>query len=159
MKLSRLLFVAVLPLLAISCGKKADDHDHDHADHAAHGGHAHIAPHGGILAEVGEHAYNVEFLRDATTGKLSAYILDGHAENFVRIKASTFDAIATVNGEKRPLTFKAIANAATGEAVGDTSQFDAQAEWLKSTTAVAVTIPALEIRGNEFKSITATLKP
>ena len=57
------------------------------------------------------------------------------------------------------MLFRSIANAATGETVGDTSQFDAQAEWLKSTTAVTITIAALEIRGNEFKSIAATLKP
>ena len=157
MKLIRITLTTLLPLLAISCGKKADDHDHE--SHAAHGGHVHTAPHGGVLAEVGEHAYNVEFVRDASSGKLSAYILDGHAENFVRIKAAGFDASSNFNGEKRPLTFRATANAATGETVGDTSQFDAQADWLKSTGAFTITIPTLEIRGTSFKSITATLKP
>ncbi len=157
MKLSRLALASLLPLLAISCGKKSDDHDH--GTHAAHGGHAHTAPHGGVLAEVGEHAYNVEFVRDASTGKLSAYILDGHAENFVRIKAVSFEATATINGEKRPLKFQAVPNAATGETVGDTSQFDTAADWLKAPGTFTVTIPTLEIRGSAFKSISATLKP
>jgi hypothetical protein len=157
MKLRAQLLVTLLPLLALSCGKKADDHDH--GSHAAHSGHAHTAPHGGVLAEVGAHAYNIEFLRDSASGTLSAYLLDGHAENFVRIKATSFDAVANLKGEKRPLTFKAAANAATGETVGDTSQFDAQADWLKSAGAFEITIPALEIRGTQFKSITATLKP
>jgi hypothetical protein len=157
MKSSGLILVACLPLLALSCTKK--DNDHDHEAHATHGGHVHTAPHGGSLAEVGEHAYNVEFLRDASSGKLSAYILDGHAENFIRLKATRLEAIATVNGEKRPLIFQAIANAATGETVGDTSQFDAQADWIKSSSTFDVAIPALEIRGTTFKSITATVKP
>lgn len=157
MKPSRILIVAVLPLLTLSCGKRDEAHDHD--SHAAHAGHAHTAPHGGVLAEVGEHAYNIEFLRDAANGKLSAYILDGHAENFIRIKATGFEALVTFNGEKRPLAFKAVGNPATGETAGDTSQFDAQADWLKSASTLEITIATLEIRGTAFKSITAKLKP
>lgn len=158
MKRIRLALLSFLPLLAVSCGKKAEDHGHDRADHAARGGHAHTAPHGGVLAEVGEHAYNVEFLLDAASGKLSAYILDGHAENFVRIKAKSFEAIANGNGTKRTLTFQAVANPATGETIGDTSQFDAQGDWLKSAGPLTVTIPTLEIRGTSFQAISANLK-
>jgi len=117
------------------------------------GGHAHTAPHGGTLVELGQHAYALELVRDAATGKLSAFILDGHAENFIRLKAPSFTLVATVGGEKRPLTFQPVANPATGETVGDTSQYDAQADWLKTTAAFEGTIHALEIRGSKFEHI------
>src|SRR6185503_1476227 len=91
------------------------------------------APHGGTLVELGEHAYSLELVRDPATGSLSIFILDAHAENFVRIKAATLELVATVGREQRVLSLRAVANSATGETVGDTSQFDGQADWLKTT--------------------------
>jgi hypothetical protein len=126
-------------------------------DHASSGGHAHTAPHGGTLVEIGEHAYNLELVRDAAAGKLTAYLLDGHAENFVRLAAPSIELIAFVDGERRPLSLKAVANAATGETVGNTSQFEAQADWLKSTAAFPGTIEAIEIKGTTFRSVAIQL--
>ncbi len=146
--LTLVLFVAAL---AGGCAK------HDHEKPAA-GGHVHRAPHGGVLVELGEHAYNLEFVREPETGKLSAYVLDGHAENFIRIKAVVIEVLATVGGEKRPLTFKAVANAATGETVGDTSQFDAEDAWLKTTPTFDGVIVALDVRGAKFANVAFSLK-
>jgi len=129
---------------------------HDHEKPAA-GGHNHHAPHGGTLVEIGEHAYNLEFVRAPETGRLSAYVLDGHAENFIRIKAASFEVIANVGGEKRPLTFKAVANAATGETVGDTSQFDADGDWVKTTRTFDGVILALDVRGTKVANVPFTL--
>ena len=122
------------------------------------GGHSHQAPHGGTLVEVGEHAYNIELVRDPAAGKLTAYVLDGHAENFLRITAPAIDLVAFTGGEKRPLTLRAVANPATGETVGDTSQFEAQADWLKNTAEFPGEIPALEIRGTRFQNIALYLR-
>lgn len=122
------------------------------------GGHVHKAPHGGTLVEVGDHAYNIELVRDAAAGKLTAYVLDGHAENFVRIKAPSIELIAITGGERKPLTLKAVANSITGETVGDTSQFEAQADWLKSTGVFAGTIPVIEIKGTPFRSVALQMK-
>ena len=122
------------------------------------GGHVHRAPHGGMLVEVGDHAYNLELVRDASAGKLTAYVLDGHAENFVRITAPAIELVAITGGERRPLTLQAVANSATGETVGDTSQFEVQADWLKSTGEFPGTIPTLEIRGTKFQNIALYLK-
>jgi hypothetical protein len=127
-------------------------------DHPASGGHVHRAPHGGSLVEVGDHAYNVELVRDAATGKLTAYVLDGHAENFVRIAAPSFELIAFTGGERRPITLTAVANTATGETVGNTSQFEGQADWLKNTAEFAGTIPVIEIRGTRFQNVALYLK-
>lgn len=154
MKLSRFIpfWIAGLALLLASgCGK------HDSHGGAA-GGHVHKAPHGGLLVEVGQHAYNVEFVRDADAGKLTAYILDGHAENFVRLAMPAIELTAITGGEKKALKLTAVANAATGETVGNTSQYEAQADWLKKSGEFPGTIAALEIKGTTFRDIAFYLK-
>lgn len=144
----RLLPLALVTLLAAvlapGCSKSPQ---------ASSGGHTHTAPHGGTLIELGQHAYNLELVRDTAAGKLTVYLLDGHAENFVRIAAPAIELVAIAGGERRPLTLKAVANPATGETVGNTSQFEAQADWLKSGGELAGTITSLEIQGTKFDSI------
>ena len=125
---------------------------------AASGGHVHTAPHGGTLIEVGDHAYNLELVRDASAGKLTVYILDGHAENFIRIAAPSIELVAIAGGERRPLTLQAVANAATGETVGNTSQFEAQADWLKNTAEFPGTVASIDIRGTKFNNIAIYMK-
>lgn len=115
--------------------------------------HAHTAPHGGTLVEIGEHTYNIEFVREAATGKLSAYILDGHAENFIRISAKSFDVIANLPGGEQTVTLHAQADSATGEKVGDTSLFVGQADWLKTTTTFDGSISRLNIRGTSVLNV------
>ena len=122
------------------------------------GGHSHKAPHGGTLVEVGQHAYNVELVRDAAAGKLTAYILDGHAENFIRIAAPSFELIAITGGERKPLTLRAVANTATGETVGNTSQFEAQADWLKSVGEFPGMITSIDIRGTKFDNVALQMR-
>lgn len=149
------LSLACLSLLALSACAKKDDHaGHDHSAHAAH---VHTAPHGGTLVELGEHAFNLELVRDSAAGKLTAYVLDGHAEDFVRISAPSFSVTVTIAGAKQSLTLAAVANAATGEKVGATSQFEVTADWLKSPAALTGTIDSLTIRDHAFKSVPFTL--
>ena len=145
----RATLAAVLLCAFTACGKKDDHAGHDHSAHK----HVHTAPHGGTLVEVGEHAYNIELLRDAATGKLTAWVLDGHAENFIRIKAPALELVATVAGAKQTLSLAAIANPATNEKVGDTSQFEATADWLKTTTTFDGVFPTLVIRESTFSAI------
>jgi hypothetical protein len=146
MKLYRLLLLGGLIALVAACGKKAD------VAHAHGGAHAHQAPHGGVLVELGDHGYNVELLRDRATGKLTAWILDGHAEKFIRLPAPSFELIAMPGGKFTPLTLKAVATPATGETVGNTSQFEVQADWLKTADTFAG-IFTLEIRGTKFEQV------
>jgi hypothetical protein len=138
--------IASLGLLFVSaCSKKSGD-GHAH-------GHHHTAPHGGTLVELGEHQFNLEVVRDAAAGTFTAYVLDGHAENFVRVPLPAIPITAMVNGMPQPLLLTASANPATGETVGNTSAFTAQADWLKTTGSFDVTIPALEIRGSTFADV------
>jgi hypothetical protein len=141
------LLAAVLALGA-GCAKSSD-----RALPAVATGHTHVAPHGGTLVPLGEHAYNLELVRDGDSGKLTAYVLDGHAENFIRIAASAIELTAISGGERRALTLRAIANPATGETVGDTSQFEAQADWIKRAKQFPGEITGLDIRGAKFERV------
>lgn len=143
-------FLAVVAAVLVSCSfsacsKKSNGHSHGH--------HHHTAPNGGTLVEIGEHQYNLEFVRDHAAGTLTAYVLDGHAEKFIRLSLTIIPIVATVGGQPQPLALNATANAATGEMVGDTSQFVAQADWLKTTASFDVVIPALEIRGAKVSDL------
>jgi len=141
------LALATVALLATACSKSG------HPDpKSAHAAHVHVAPHGGTLVEIGDHAYNVELLRDRATGTLTAWILDAHAENFVRVKATTLALVAMPGGRYTPLQLRAVANPATGETVGDTSQFEIQVDWLKTAPDFAG-IFTVEIRGTTFRDV------
>jgi hypothetical protein len=141
------LVLGMLGVVALAgCGKKSD------GAAGKSGGHSHVAPHGGTLIELGDHAYSLELVRDAAAGKLTAYVLDGHAENFVRIKSPAFELIAMPGGKYTPLSLKAVANSATGETVGETSQFEVQADWLK-TMGEFEGIFTIEIRGTKFEQV------
>lgn len=129
-----------------------------HDSPAGGGGHAHKAPHGGTLLELGEHAYNLELVRDPAAGKLTVYVLDGHAENFIRIATPGVDVTAFAAGGRQTLTLRPVANPVTGETVGNTSQFEAQADWLKSSASLNGEIAALEIRGSKFGPAAFQLK-
>jgi YHS domain-containing protein len=88
--MKRLISTGLLAALAFGCGKSetkpiapppapakpADTHDH-----------LTVGPHGGPLAEWGDHAYHVEFTVDAATGTATAYVLDKNAKVAVPISA------------------------------------------------------------------------
>ena len=141
-----LVGLGVLGLLS-GCGEKhtsAEKEGHSHW-------HVHVAPHGGTLTELGEHAFNVEWVRDAGQGSLDAYILDGHAENFVRLPLPAFSI--TLEGQPTALVLAAVASPQTGETVGSTSHFRAQSDAIKGTNRISGEIKGLEIRGQVFDGV------
>jgi hypothetical protein len=109
---------------------------------------------GGTLVELGDHQFNLEWVRDAASGTLSAYVLDAHAENFVRVPLPAIAVAVTVEGQVKPLTLTATASTVTGETVGNTAHFSVQAEWLKTTGTFTGVIPEIEIRGAKFVNVT-----
>lgn len=124
----------------------------DHGKISNHADHNHTAPHGGTLIKLGHHAYNVELLRDNAAGKLTAWVLDAHAEDFIRIAAPTIELVAVHEQQSTLLVLQAVAYPATGEKVGDTSQFEVQADWLKTAGEFSGTI-TLEIKGTKFEKV------
>ena len=115
--------------------------------------HEHKPPHGGTPVELGNEEYHVELVLEAASGRLKAYVMDGELENFVRIPAESFEITARFPGKEEALTFKAVRNNATGEKIGDTSLFEAEADWLKTTTTFDAVIKMLAVRGKEYRNI------
>jgi len=135
--------------------EKHDDHDHDHD-------HTHKAPRGGTLVEIGEHFAHFEFLLDKTTGKLDAYLLDGHAENAVRSKQPTIELTVLVtaaepgkHAEEKPFTLSlaGVASALTGETASDTSHYAGQSDLLMSVTKFEATVKAIDVRGKVHNDV------
>lgn len=138
-------------LALTGCGKR--ETSAAKASAGASHAHAHVAPHGGTLVEVGEHQFNLEFLFDESRGVLQAWFLDAHAENFVRVAVPSFEVTATSGGKSYTLAFAPVANAVTGEAVGDTAQFEAPAAWLRDAKAFDGVVKAITVRGVAFSGI------
>jgi hypothetical protein len=126
------------------------------AKHSGHG-HHHTPPHGGTPVILGNEDYHLEFVLDAANGKIQAYVLDGHMDKFIRLTNESFTVTAKLVGKPETLVFRAVPNAATGEKVGDTSQFEAQAEWLKAATAFAAELDELTVRRKKFAKIPFTV--
>ena len=144
-----LLILLLAPVtLVTGCARKSSD-----TAQAKPAKHEHKAPHGGTAVVVGNETYHIEFVRDAETGKLQAFIFDGELENFIRSSAPSFEIVATVNGAPQTLLFKPVANTMTGEKVGDTSLFEAQADWLKTTKEFDAVVKSISIRGSTFSDV------
>lgn len=139
-------------LVTTGCARK----DSPPATAAAPEGHAHVAQQGGVLAEVGEEAYHIEFRHGETAGVVQAFIMDGEAENFVRSDQPAFTARARSGDLEIPLTFRAVASSATGEKVGDTSLFEASTS-LPPGSALTITVPVFTLKGHDYHDITVEL--
>lgn len=125
------------------------------------GGHAHAAPHGGTLVELGDHEANIEFVFDSAAGKLTVFVLDAHAENPIRLSMESLgiqfayeESDGVIQGE-----LTAVESALTGETVGDTSEFSAAINALQGREHVDVRIPEITIRGARYTDVTAHLHP
>ena len=150
MKPTTVLYIALAAGLCSGCSKP--ENAAAPAKEAIHK-HEHHPPHGGAPVELGEEEYHVEIVRDASAGKLQAFVLDGELENFVRIAAPSLEITATVSGHEEKLTFLPIPNNATGEKVGDTSLFEAQADWLKTTPAYDAVLKEITVRTKTYTNV------
>ena len=144
--------LGVCVLISLSACKGGDKHEgHDHGEKAHH--HHHDPPNGGTGLTLGDEDAHIELLRDAATGKMKAWILAPHMSGYTRIKQETLEITAKVGGEEKTLTFKAVANSATGETVGNTSLFEAEADWLKTTDTFDGTLKQVDIKGKIFSGV------
>ena len=113
------LFAILIALFVVGCA----EHQHDESCESHGGLHVHKALLGGQLMALGEHGsgYNLELLIDENN-HFSVYILDAHAENFVRIEQESLQ-VDLSDGNTTSLILHAVADSATGETVGNTSHF------------------------------------
>ena len=143
-----LLILAVLVAIGQAGCSGGHDHDHPHA-----GPHHHEPPHGGAGVTLGDEEAHSEFLVDAEAGTATAWFFKPHMERYLRIKAESFAVLAKLPDGEARLTFAAVANAGTGETIGDTSQFVARADWLASVVSFDAVLPEVSIRGRVYRSV------
>lgn len=134
----------------------------DQASDQQQGEHVHTAPRGGTLVELGDHFANLELLLDPAEGRLTAYVLDAHAENAIRLTdaslAARLDSLERDGREVslfQPIQIElaAVENALTGEKVGDSSQFSAQSDDLVNASGLAGALLEISVRGQTFRDV------
>jgi hypothetical protein len=140
---------AALSLAAVTGCKPSGSSSPGHS----HSGHHHDPPHGGTAIDLGEEEAHLEFVLDAAAGKLTCYVLKAHMSGFQRITQESLELAATVGGKPETLMLKAVANAGTGEKAGDTSQFEAQADWLKTAKTFDAELKAINVRGKDYTAL------
>jgi hypothetical protein len=145
----RCTLTLLLACALAGCGKKSTSSPMTGRSTA----HAHAAPHGGTLVEVGDHQFNLELMLDPAAGKLTVWLLDAHATNFVRSAQPVLVLSVPAAGGPRTLTLLPVANPATGETVGDTSQFEAAADWLVGANRLAGEFHRIDFRGAVFTGL------
>lgn len=137
-------------LVLAGCG---DPKPADTKDPTAVHKHEHKPPHGGTPVVLGHEEFHLELVLDSSVGVLQAFVFDGELENYIRIAAPSFEVVATFNGRKETLVFKAVTTNATGEKVGDTALFEAGADWLKTATNFDAVLTDLTIRTKRYQSV------
>ena len=142
--------IALTSLLLGACG--SDHGGHGHSPDS--GTHVHSALNGGMLVEVGAHGagYNLELcLHDE--GFLQIYVLDAHAEGFVRIAQPTIEVIIPdANGTQQTLVCDAMADPVTGETVGDSALFTS-VKRIGDQLPLKGMIPSIQILSQSYENI------
>lgn len=115
--------------------------------------HTHEPPHGGTVVALGGEEFHLEFVLDAGTNRIQAFVLDGHMHEFVRIPAPEFEVLAKLPGTNATLTFKAVTKSETGETVGNTALFEATADWLRTNRTFDAELKDLVIGGKQYTSV------
>mgnify|MGYP004398735925 CR=1 FL=1 len=145
--------------LAIGCG---EGHQHSHGpdghkhkgegqDGHKHNGHEHEAPYGGTMVEFGEDACHLEFLRDESNASrinILAYEFHPKLDN-VKIPMREILVTATFEGKKETLTFKPVVNPTFNNNSTHSSEFSANADWLKDAHEFDAVVERLVHPGGE----------
>jgi hypothetical protein len=115
--------------------------------------HEHHPPHHGTLVVLGEEFAHVELLLDPGTGILMAFVLDGEAENPVRVSQSSLQIRIKNKSKSYVLKLKPMANKLTGEKFGNTSEFQGRSINLKGVDKFQGTIVSIKAKGEVFKDV------
>jgi len=115
-------------------------------------GHEHTAPHGGTLIVFGKEFAHLEIVIDGSSGQITAYALDGEAENAVKIAQESI-VIEVEKPSKFSISLDAVENSLTGEKRGATSEFRGQSEQMKALREFDGVVKAVTIRGQKFNNV------
>jgi hypothetical protein len=103
--------------------------------------------------ELGEEFAQVELVLDPEAGSLTAYVLDGDAEESVRLKQKTLTVTLEEGGVRQELVLQARGDVLTGETVGDTSEFSVAAPSLVHRKNLKGRILEIAVKGQVFRDI------
>jgi len=142
--LGLLLGLAALP---VGCSKAAET-----TTEVSHR-HEHHPPHGGTPIVLGREAYHIELVRDGVSGLLQAYVLDGEMENFVRCAQPALRIRVTSGASERTIELAAVSNPATGETAGDTSLYEARADWIRTLPEFDGVVESITVSGTTFGQV------
>ena len=109
------------------------------------------APHGGLLLDAGDDFAHVELVFDPAMGTLSAYILDGEAEEAVPMKQSTI--LVRLTQPTKALKLKALVSPLVGEKPGGTSSYSLTSPALKGLAQLKGVLVKIDINGQVFKNL------
>ena len=115
--------------------------------------HAHEAPHGGTLLELGDHDAHLELVVDAESGEMILYVLDATAERGVRIAQPAVNVLSTTRDISTALHLAAVGSPRTGERVGDASEFRVTSDALRGARRVDVRIESVTVRGQTYDNV------
>ena len=145
--------------LTISCG---EGHQYPHSpdgdnngkkapESHKHHGHDHDAPNGGTMVEFGEDACHLEFLRDESNASrinILAYEFHPKLAN-VKIPMREILVTATFEGKTETLTFTPVVNPSFNNNSTHSSEFTANADWLKDAHEFDAVVEKLIHPGGE----------
>ena len=148
-----LLASVVVSYGIIGCGNRPDEIVSQDTNPPEHTGHAHTPQNGGVPIVIGNEEFHLELVHASGGSVIRAYVLDGHMEDYVRISQASFEMTIKLTDMERELVFHAVADRATGETVGDTALFRAEAEWLKEVAKFNGVISVITIRSKTFENV------
>lgn len=120
-------------------------------------GHKHEAPHGGTLLELGDEFAHLEIVFDASTGRISAYALNGDASGAVRLGQRRLELL--IDHPPHAIRLEGVASPLTGETIDDTSEFAGQSDLLKGAARIDGVIKMISIRGRQFNQVAFHFPP
>lgn len=147
--------VSVLGLLS-GCSERenASSHGHSHVDGEAHDHGAEAAtPHGGTPVMIAEEKFHLELLADPSSGKMQAYVLDGHLETYVPVSETKFVMEARSGDDTKRLEFISLPDIQSGSSAAKSFLFEAKADWLDKVKEFDGSIPTITLDGRTFTNI------
>jgi hypothetical protein len=112
-------------------------------------GHAHTAPHGGSLVELGEEFAHLELIWESSSGRLSVYVLDGEASGGIRLQRK--ELVLSTGGQK--YTLHPVASPLSGETENDTSHFEGTLGSLRGQSHWEAELVEITVRGKKFEHV------
>jgi hypothetical protein len=111
--------------------------------------------------ELGEEFAHVELILDPGLGTITAYVLDGEAEQAVRIAQTSLAIVldGPTGLANRSLELLPRASVLTGERVGDASEFALSHDALRGLRRVTGRLLTITVRGRTFHETRCSAEP